>query len=70
MQSIVAAPFDRPLTVDLCREYEDAGVDEIDIMVPDAGNYPAEPVTEGWFDRTRQSLCDFKATIMDPLAPK
>ena len=70
VQSIVAAPFDRPLTVELCREYATAGVDEIDVMVPEAGNYPAQPVTEGWFDRTRRSLCDFKATIMDPLAQR
>ena len=68
VKSIVAAPYDRPLTLELCREYEAAGVDEIAIMVPEAGNYPAQPVADGWFAHTRQSLIDFKATIMDPMA--
>ncbi len=65
IETVLAAPYDSPLTVEVCKEYEAAGVSELLIMVPHAGNYPVEPVAPDWFDRTRRALHEFRSEIME-----
>ena len=56
IETIVAAPYDRPLDVDLCSQYAAAGVAEIIISVPPTG-------TEG--GPMRRVLETFRAGVMD-----
>lgn len=58
----VQAPYDRQLTPDLCREYEEAGVAEILITAPE--NDPAT-IGDGTVEATRKALETFKSQVME-----
>jgi probable F420-dependent oxidoreductase len=59
IETIVAAPYDRPLDAELCRHYADAGVAEIIISLPDGGDGEAR----------RRTLETFRTDVMDAVEP-
>jgi probable F420-dependent oxidoreductase len=60
IETIVAAPYDRPLDVDLCCRYAAAGVTEIIISVPPTGTDAARAG-----ESIRRTLETFRAELMD-----
>ena len=56
IETIVAAPYDRPLDVDLCRRYAAAGVAEIIIDLP-AGDDNADSMRK-WLETFRTSVME------------
>ena len=58
IESIVAAPYDRPLDIDLCSRYAAAGVAEIVISLPVSGDDR---------DSMRRALETFRAALIEPV---